>query len=147
MEYARRNTSSYSSISSWSSTLSSHVRAWPWGNEHVVFLLHIEIFINLFDVKVDPALTAPAMEWCEYRSPEGKPYYFNLKTSQSVWEKPQVLKDYDGKVSFSWSNFLNLLTFFCKKTKKKHLSWSIGCCCSSTRWISTFETRNRSCWR
>ena len=63
-------------------------------------------------------MTAPAMEWCEYRSPEGKPYYFNLKTSQSVWEKPQGLKDYDGKVSLIWSNFLNSFNFVLLKTLK-----------------------------
>ena len=39
------------------------------------------------------------MEWCEYRSPDGKPYYFNVKSSSSVWEKPQALKDYDGNIN------------------------------------------------
>jgi len=47
------------------------------------------------DPGVDPSVTGLAMEWAEYRSPEGKMYYFNLKSTLSVWEKPQVLKDYD----------------------------------------------------
>jgi len=47
------------------------------------------------DPGTDVAIVTQAMEWCEYRSPEGKPYYFNLKSSSSVWEKPQILKDYE----------------------------------------------------
>jgi len=47
------------------------------------------------DPGTDATIIAQAMEWCEYRSPEGKAYYFNLKSSSSVWEKPQILKDYE----------------------------------------------------
>ena len=46
--------------------------------------------------QTDPILLSQAMEWCEYRSPDGKPYYFNVKSSSSVWEKPQALRDYEG---------------------------------------------------
>lgn len=57
-------------------------------------------------LQTDPLLLSQAMEWCEHRSPDGKPYYFNVKTSSSVWEKPQALKDYDGvysiKIFFYW---------------------------------------------
>ena len=34
-----------------------------------------------------------ALEWMEYKTPEGKPYYFSTKTQQSVWEKPKPLLD------------------------------------------------------
>lgn len=47
------------------------------------------------DPGTDPVLLSQAMEWCEYRSPDGKPYYFNVKSSSSVWEKPQALRDYE----------------------------------------------------
>ena len=57
------------------------------------------------------------MEWCEYRSPEGKPYYFNLKSSSSVWEKPQILKDYEGM-----SNFILYKLF-----EKKLSDYLLGC--------------------
>ncbi len=49
-----------------------------------------------FLFQTDPVILSQAMEWCQYRSPEGKPYFFNVKTSASVWEKPQILKDYEG---------------------------------------------------
>lgn len=34
-----------------------------------------------------------ALEWMEYKTPAGKPYYFSTKTQQSVWEKPKPLLD------------------------------------------------------
>lgn len=34
-----------------------------------------------------------AMEWMEYKTPEGKPYYFSTKTQQSVWQRPKALID------------------------------------------------------
>lgn len=49
-------------------------------------------------VQTDPVILSQAMEWCEYRSPDGKPYYFNVKSNSSVWEKPQILKDYEGRL-------------------------------------------------
>lgn len=52
------------------------------------------------------------MEWCEYRSPDGKPYYFNVKSSSSVWEKPQALKDYEGMCSRYYLDFFVLKLYF-----------------------------------
>lgn len=40
---------------------------------------------------------ARAAEWSEYRAPDGRPYYYHLTNNESVWEKPQALKDLDGK--------------------------------------------------
>lgn len=33
-------------------------------------------------------------EWVEYKTPDGKPYYFNMSTKQTVWTKPEeMIKD------------------------------------------------------
>ncbi|KAG8184519.1 hypothetical protein JTE90_023533 [Oedothorax gibbosus] len=34
-----------------------------------------------------------AEDWAEYKSPDGKPYYYNKVTQVSTWEKPQALID------------------------------------------------------
>ena len=34
-------------------------------------------------------------KWSEHTSPEGKKYYYNSETQESVWEKPQELKDWE----------------------------------------------------
>jgi len=35
-------------------------------------------------------------EWTEYKTAEGKPYYYSSKTMESTWEKPKVLVDWEG---------------------------------------------------
>lgn len=45
---------------------------------------------------IDPELKLQASEWNEYKTPEGKCYYFSSKTQQSVWEKPKILIDLEG---------------------------------------------------
>src|SRR6185437_12127007 len=38
-----------------------------------------------------PTLNATAT-WAEFKSPDGRTYYFNSQTKQSSWEKPEELK-------------------------------------------------------
>lgn len=45
---------------------------------------------------VDTGLRMRAAEWTEYRTPDGKSYFFSVKSQQSVWDKPDVLKELDG---------------------------------------------------
>ncbi|XP_050430254.1 transcription elongation regulator 1 [Adelges cooleyi] len=45
--------------------------------------------------KIDPVILANAAEWSEHRSPDGRMYYYSMKTSESVWEKPEALKKLD----------------------------------------------------
>lgn len=44
-------------------------------------------------MQIDPEIVARASEWTEHRAPDGRSYYHNAKLGQSVWEKPQPLKD------------------------------------------------------
>lgn len=45
---------------------------------------------------LDPILVGKAAEWTEHKAPDGRSYFHNAKTSESVWEKPQALKDLEG---------------------------------------------------
>lgn len=50
---------------------------------------------KIFDSKIDPKILAKAGEWTEHRAPDGRPYYFNTAKAESIWERPQALKDLD----------------------------------------------------
>lgn len=39
-----------------------------------------------------PLPGAPTSEWTEHKSPDGRTYYYNNVTKQSLWEKPDELK-------------------------------------------------------
>jgi len=46
--------------------------------------------------QLDSELVAAAMVWTEHRAPDGRFYYYNNKAGESVWEKPQALKDLES---------------------------------------------------
>lgn len=46
--------------------------------------------------KIDPDIIMKASEWSEHKSPDGRYYYYNAKKAESVWEKPQALKDLES---------------------------------------------------
>ena len=43
----------------------------------------------------------PACKWSEHTAPDGKKYYHNADTQDSVWEKPQKLKDWEVSLSIN----------------------------------------------
>merc|ERR1719259_1240354 len=43
-----------------------------------------------------PALVAAAAPWSEHKAPDGKSYYYNSATQESVWEKPQPMIDLEA---------------------------------------------------
>ena len=46
---------------------------------------------------VDPEIKLQASEWVEYKTPDGRPYYFSSKTQESLWEKPAALVRLEGE--------------------------------------------------
>ena len=35
----------------------------------------------------------PKSEWSEFKTADGRPYFYNSRTMQSTWEKPKELAD------------------------------------------------------
>ena len=40
-----------------------------------------------------PGATGPKSEWSEFKTADGRPYFYNSRTMQSTWEKPKELAD------------------------------------------------------
>ena len=39
-------------------------------------------------------------EWSEHKNTDGRSYFYNARTGDSVWEKPKALADWEGKTSY-----------------------------------------------
>lgn len=66
----------------------------------IVPMIHPQVAIA-----ASPASLAGATavsEWTEYKTADGKTYYYNNRTLESTWEKPQELKE---KGAISWSQY------------------------------------------
>lgn len=61
--------------------------------------------------KIDPDIVAKASEWSEHKAPDGRFYYYNAKKGESVWEKPQPLKDLESMSFFCYVAFEVLIYF------------------------------------
>lgn len=46
--------------------------------------------------QLDGEIVAHAAMWTEHRAPDGRSYFYNSKAGESVWERPQALKDLEG---------------------------------------------------
>lgn len=67
----------------------------PWGVPPLV-AAHQQMDEANILAQVDPDIIAKASEWSEHKAPDGRFYYYNAKKGESVWEKPQALKDLES---------------------------------------------------
>lgn len=47
--------------------------------------------------QIDPEIMVKAAEWTEHKAPDGRSYYYHAKKGESVWEKPQPMKDLESE--------------------------------------------------
>lgn len=57
----------------------------------IVPMIHPQVAIAASPATLAGA--APVSEWTEYKTADGKTYYYNNRTLESTWEKPQELKE------------------------------------------------------
>lgn len=70
---------------------------------------------------IDPEIKVRASEWVEYKTPDGRSYFFSNKTQESVWEKPKPLIDLDGEFdSLSLSDTSSFCPFRCAGKSTPH---------------------------
>ncbi|XP_035912606.1 transcription elongation regulator 1 [Anopheles stephensi] len=53
--------------------------------------------------EIDPAIVAKATVWSEHNAPDGRMFYYNASKGESVWEKPQALRDLEKAKMAVWS--------------------------------------------
>uniref|UniRef100_A0A7N6ARB9 Transcription elongation regulator 1 n=1 Tax=Anabas testudineus TaxID=64144 RepID=A0A7N6ARB9_ANATE len=55
----------------------------------IVSMMHPQLTLSAAPASMAGSLQLP--EWSEYKTPDGKTYYYNNRTLESTWEKPQAL--------------------------------------------------------
>ncbi|XP_013099429.1 transcription elongation regulator 1 [Stomoxys calcitrans] len=71
----------------------------PWAQQHMHQVAPQDKPAKNLIIKpgvIDPAVIARAAEWSEHRAPDGRPYYYHAARGESVWEKPQALRDMEA---------------------------------------------------
>lgn len=53
---------------------------------------------RMYLTQVSADLRDRAFVWQEYKTPDQKLYYYNSKTLERTWNKPQVIKELDGEL-------------------------------------------------
>ena len=70
----------------------------PWINQSLLATTTgVDPLKQQLVLKIDTELRLQAAEWIEYKTPDGRVYYYNTKSQKSVWEKPEILTKFDGK--------------------------------------------------
>lgn len=69
----------------------------PWGLPNKI--IHPDQVPKNLIIKhgvIDPNIINRAAEWSEHRAPDGRPYYYHAGRSESVWDKPQAIRDLEA---------------------------------------------------
>lgn len=86
----------------WNPSTVNNGQAWMMGQNHPVDVAKqamTEIKLN----EIDPAIVAKAKVWSEHSAPDGRTFFYNASKGESVWEKPQALRDLEKAKLTVWS--------------------------------------------
>lgn len=80
----------------------------PWIGQQSIIPSGVDQYKQQLLFKIDPELRLQAADWSEHKTPDGKCYFFNAKTQQSVWEKPKIMIQMEGTNSCIFIIFFHL---------------------------------------
>uniref|UniRef100_A0A182JI23 Transcription elongation regulator 1 n=1 Tax=Anopheles atroparvus TaxID=41427 RepID=A0A182JI23_ANOAO len=86
----------------WNSSGVNNGQAWAMGQSLPVDVTKQAMSEIKFN-EIDPAIVAKATVWSEHTSPDGRTFYYNASKGESVWEKPQALRDLEKAKLAVWS--------------------------------------------
>jgi pre-mRNA-processing factor 40 len=88
-----------------------------------------------------------ANHWMQFESSDGIPYYYNLSTNLSQWEKPESLKNEEEKrqENFEWQELQTRdgKTFYVN-FKLKKTQWRLPQELKAYRYIQHYKDKNKS---
>uniref|UniRef100_A0AAR2JYR9 Transcription elongation regulator 1 n=1 Tax=Pygocentrus nattereri TaxID=42514 RepID=A0AAR2JYR9_PYGNA len=83
----------------------------------LVPMMHPQLAITAAPAALAGGLPLP--EWSEYKTVDGKTYYYNIRTQESTWDKPAELKEKGTLICSSWSiHGLLILSFQAPKEEE-----------------------------
>ena len=74
-----------------------------------LFVVHVTIKL--------PPKPPEVLEWSEHKNADGRSYYYNARTTESTWEKPKVLCDWEGKCAMLINYIVTHLCMYIGKKK------------------------------
>lgn len=99
---------SFQSFPPWNSAASGAPGQWPPIASPIIDPAKAIAEIKLNEI--DPVIAAKAVEWTEHKAPDGRPYYYNASKGESVWEKPQAIKDMESELKVCLTALLTKCT-------------------------------------
>uniref|UniRef100_A0A3P8P2L0 Transcription elongation regulator 1 n=1 Tax=Astatotilapia calliptera TaxID=8154 RepID=A0A3P8P2L0_ASTCA len=87
----------------------------------LVSVMHPQLTLSAAPASMAGSLQLP--EWSEYKTADGKTYYYNNRTLESTWEKPQAVLEKVNhlKVAATKNHFLFFFLFI-KETKEEEMT-------------------------
>ena len=91
----------------------------PWLNPSLLQHTGVDPLKQQLVLKIDTELRSQAAEWIEYKTPDGRAYYYHSKTQKSVWEKPEILNKFEGNICLWDLCFRKFAEFFVFSNKQQ----------------------------
>lgn len=86
------------------------------------FLIQLRVQLKELEEKM-AKVNEEASTWSEFKNPEGRPYFYNTKTTESTWDKPIVLNDVIGiKIDYLEISFLTVFFYLDVQNQLEHIN-------------------------